>query len=144
MDYSWYITPEEYEKAEANGISRSALNSRVRRLGWPKTKAINTPLRIKYPPEIIELVKKNHISYRTFQSRIHALGWDVIKAATTPLQLVSKPRTNVFMPYKYKKYLKTMRENGICIGTFQSRIYILKWSPEKAATVPPRRRKVEA
>ncbi len=143
MDYSWYITPEEYEKAESNGISRNVLDSRVRRLGWPKTKAINTPLRIKYPPEIIELVKKNHIPYRTFVSRIRSLGWDEIKAATTPLRSINNPRTDVFIPDKYKKYLKAMKENGVCIGTFQSRIYILKWSPEKAATVPPRRRKVE-
>lgn len=37
------ITPEQYEQAESNGISRSALRKRVK-LNWSMDRAINTPI----------------------------------------------------------------------------------------------------
>lgn len=43
--YEYYITPEEYEMAAENGISRSTLNRRVRDLGWEKEIAIITLFR---------------------------------------------------------------------------------------------------
>jgi hypothetical protein len=43
--YEWYITPEEYEEAEKNGISRDTLEHRVRYLAWNKEDAVNKPLR---------------------------------------------------------------------------------------------------
>ena len=41
--YDYYITPEEYETAERNGISRVLLDKRVRDLLWDKETAINKP-----------------------------------------------------------------------------------------------------
>jgi hypothetical protein len=42
--YDYYITPEEYEEAERNGISRKHVNYRIRQFGWGKQKAITTPV----------------------------------------------------------------------------------------------------
>ena len=43
--YEYYITPEEYEEAERNGVDAFNLERRIRLLGWNKQRAINTPLR---------------------------------------------------------------------------------------------------
>ena len=40
--YDYYITPEEYEIAERNGVCASTLNRRIRDLGWEKDIAITT------------------------------------------------------------------------------------------------------
>lgn len=88
MDYSWYISPEEYNQAEKNGICRSTLEDRIRQRGWSKTKAINTPVRgyETWSPELIESLKENNIPFSTFTSRIYSLGWDRKKASTTPVR----------------------------------------------------------
>ena len=39
MDYSWYISPQEYKQAKKNGICRSTLEDRIRQRGWSKRKA---------------------------------------------------------------------------------------------------------
>ena len=45
--YDFYITPEEYKIAAQNGINRKTLEDRIRKLGWNKERAINTPTKKK-------------------------------------------------------------------------------------------------
>ncbi|ASB66395.1 hypothetical protein S101413_02950 [Bacillus velezensis] len=45
----WYITPEEYERAAKNGISRSLLGKRIRGAGWDKERALATPPKKRRP-----------------------------------------------------------------------------------------------
>lgn len=140
--YEYYITPEEYEIAEANGISKKLLECRIRDRAWSKEKAINTPVnksvRNRYSQEIKDLVKKNGISMRTFKSRVNLLGWDLITAATTPTM---DKRKNIYKAIpkvrKYpKKFIEMARKNGIPDKCFYQRIERDKWSIERAATTP--------
>jgi len=43
VSHYFYITPEEYQIAEQNGISAATLEARVRSLAWKKERAIYTP-----------------------------------------------------------------------------------------------------
>ena len=84
--YDWYITPEEYETAAANGISAGTLETRIRKYGWPKELAMTKPPRklSKIPREIVELAQRNDIPYQTLYWRIYA-GWAPERAATEPV-----------------------------------------------------------
>lgn len=138
--YNFYITPEEYERAKKNGISKKRLDSRVRDLLWNKEEAINTPVikQKKYPKEIKELVKKNGISMSTFKSRVNQLGWSMVEAATIPVMDKTK---NIYKAIpKVRKYSKEIiekvKQNNIPVKCFYSRITKYKWDIEKAATTP--------
>lgn len=138
--YNFYITPEEYEKAQKNGISKKMLEIRIRKLAWDKERAINTPIRKQktYTKEIKELAGKNGISMATFKSRVNKLGWDIEKAATTPMMDNTK---NIYKAIpkvrKYpKKIIQEAKKNGIPVKCFYNRITKYKWDIEKAATTP--------
>ena len=83
--YDYYITDEEYEIAEKNGISKDTLNFRIRRMGWNKEKALTKPPR-KYTDRAkqIEIAKANGISRATFYDRLSD-GWKVEDAYTVPV-----------------------------------------------------------
>lgn len=82
-----YITPDDYKRAEQNGVSAKLLNARIRTQKWDKERAINTPTR-KYntlPDEIKQLATENGISYKLLMNRI-SKGWDPKRAATQPIR----------------------------------------------------------
>lgn len=87
MSYSYYITPEEFEIAQKNGISPTTLVYRVRDLAWGKEKAITRPtgpLKPSVKPWR-ELALSNGISYKLLYLRINARGWDPMRTATEPV-----------------------------------------------------------
>lgn len=86
--YEFYITPDEYDTALKNGISKQTLEERVRTLAWDKETAITKEVskHKKIDKNIIELAEQNGICYRTLLYRITGLGLDPIIAATKPLQ----------------------------------------------------------
>ncbi|WP_261795499.1 hypothetical protein [Bacillus licheniformis] len=45
--YDFYITPEEFAQAEANGICKDTLIWRVRRQGWSKQRALTEPVQFQ-------------------------------------------------------------------------------------------------
>lgn len=143
MDYSWYITPQEYIQAKKNGICRSTLEDRIRQRGWSKGKAINTPVRghETWPVELIKSLKENNISFGTFASRIYALGWDRKKAATTPVRK-KRHKAKDDTQKEFNRYSKLAQENGIHANTFKSRVQQLGWSMKEASTIPTRNRKI--
>lgn len=137
--YDWYITPEEYETAAANGISRSTLEARIRRLGWPKERAITEPPRklSKITREIVELAQRNGIQRKTFDWRIRS-GWPPERAATEP-PLSHAERIKRASDANRKipaDLVELAKRHGVKYVTFYKRVNGLGWDPMTAATTP--------
>jgi hypothetical protein len=136
--YDYYITPEEFEQAERNGISRTTFYNRVRQLGWSKEKAMTTPPQKRkfHSNKWIKIAEKNGICYSTYKYRVNELGWEPERAATQQLQdRRSQAKRAHESARKYPlEIINLLKRNGINYDTFRSRIYA-GWSMEKAATV---------
>lgn len=140
MPYEFYITPEEYEEAEKNGICRSTLTTRVRDLGWDKKRAITEQVRkLKDIREWAKIAEQNGIPYNTFKSRVNKLEWSMEKAATHPhMSREEAIKINRRVQHKYPdEIIKLAGENGIEYETFRHRVANRGWNLEKAATTPP-------
>ena len=138
MSHYFYITPEEYEQANQNGVSAATLEVRVRSLAWQKERAINTPPHKKHRlGEWVKVAEKNGICYRTLNYRANQLGWDLERAATQPLQdrkaqaKCAREKSRVY-PIKF---LEMAKRNGINYDTFRGRVKA-GWTLEDAATRP--------
>lgn len=139
MSYDFYITPEEYDQAEANGIKQATLEYRVRGAGWKKEEAIKTKTRKReeIPKWVLDKAEKNNICYGTLTRRIHQ-GWDYERACT---QLsVSTSDNAIAQSEKLRKYPKEFTDlaisNGIQLKTFYYRMKA-GWDIYKAATHKP-------
>ena len=139
-----YITPEEYDIAESNGIDNIMVNVRVRKLRWTIERAINTPIKRQNPrgsmDEYLKIAKSNGIGYRMFFQRVNVLKWDIEKAYTKPPQTkeekIQQAIKCVQSRRKYpKKYVDMAAKNGIEYTTFRQRI-LHGWNMEDAATKP--------
>lgn len=96
-----FISDKDYEIAEANGICKSTLIGRVRKLKWSIDKARSYPvdanrhfikmIRENYP-DVLELCEKNGVCYETFRTRVLRQKWDIYKAATTPVDVRFKAK----------------------------------------------------
>jgi hypothetical protein len=81
--YEFYITPEEYQTAKDNGISKKTLEYRVRSSGWNKQRAITEkPRKRSSIKKYIEIANKNGICEGTFLNRIRKLKWSMEKASS--------------------------------------------------------------
>lgn len=142
--YNFYITPAEYESAEANGVDSENLDRRVRLLGWNKEIAITTPLLEKKDRQKwVGIAEKNGIKYQTFMNRVNNLGWTEEKAATTPTMSNSEiaKRTNTKRAKNRKiptDIVRLAESNGISYHTLRARIQKQKLDPYVAATLPVR------
>jgi len=135
MSHYFYITPEEYQAAEQNGISAHLLGIRVRDLAWKKDRAISTPPRV-----VGNLVKwrdaamANGIRANTFYTRLRR-GISPEEASTTPLMsmceasMTARDKNRVHPAH----YVALAKENGVKYKTYTSRIH-RGWDPEQAAT----------
>lgn len=140
MDYSFYITPEEYTEALENGICSTTLESRIRCLGWGKRKAIETPphKKQKIDKKWVNIAEQNGICYSTLRYRVNRLGWDIKTAATIPLQDRSKQAKHANESCrKYpKEIVELAKQNGIHYDTFRRRVKN-GWELIRAATQAP-------
>lgn len=128
--YELYITPEEYEKAEKNGIDKNTLYKRIREYGWDKQRALSQPKRVR--PNLSKwkaIAVKNGISEGTFYSRVCNMKWDLERAATTPIIEHTGPKSK-FSDEIVEEY----KRNGISADTFRRRVRE-GWSIEDACTV---------
>lgn len=133
--YDFYITPEEYNTAQENGISRELLNRRIRALAWDKKSAMTKePRRHNDIKDYLDKAAKNGIKKHTFLSRIGKLGWDFEKAAITPTK--DNKENMRELAENHRKYplnvLEKVKSNNIRMGTFYARIK-KGWSMDKAA-----------
>lgn len=123
MGYEWYVTPQEYEIAEQNGISAKNLNNRIRQFGWHKERAMTEPYRQRRDlSEWGKIAESNGIQYRTMQTRI-ARGWSIEDAATKPLfdmktQMKQLKQNN----RKYPDVESKLKEIGITYAAFTNRM----------------------
>lgn len=137
MSYSRYITPEEYEIAERNGISKNLLEQRIRRLHWSHERAINAKPRkrgdYRYWSKVAE---ENGISYNTFSSRINR-GWTPERAATEGTLSRSECgiRAGRTTPRFSREILDVLELSGITYQTFYARVKS-GWDEMEAATSP--------
>lgn len=136
--YDYYITPEEYDTARSNGISKRVVNYRIRRSGWNKERAITEQIRRQNNHgDLVNIACDNGINKNTFYKRI-SLGWIPYEAATIPVK--SKGDIINAMVKNRRKYpreiLELAESNGISYGTFTCRVNKLKWDLVKAAITP--------
>ncbi|MFN2746935.1 hypothetical protein ACINLE_17650 [Bacillus sp. z60-18] len=147
--YDFYITPEEFAQAEANGICKDTLIWRIRRQGWSKQRALTEPVkvydRVSYATEWEKwegVAKENGVSRGLFRGRV-ARGWDSKKAATTPKidrnehcrrmhELSPRTRRRKFS----EDLVKLAESNGVSYATLQCRVTARGWNPHTAATTP--------
>lgn len=134
--YDYYITPEEYRMAEANGIKKQTLEYRVREAGWNKHEAIHTETRKleSVPQDVLDAATTNGICYSTLLRRINT-GWSIERACTEiPLSTSDNAR---IQSEKLRKYPKELIElaiaNGINVKTFYRRVKD-GWDMQVAAT----------
>jgi transcriptional regulator with AAA-type ATPase domain len=138
--YDWYITPEEYKIAKNNGISKENLEQRIRRYGWNKEKALETPIkkRNKISKKFKDMCKKNNITIGTFYSRVYGQEWDMEKAATEPIMDMKTKSVN--FTNRLRKYpiewIEKAKTNGISDYNFRRRVREYGWDYERAATTP--------
>ncbi|MDU1601944.1 MAG: hypothetical protein E6845_03200 [Clostridium sp.] len=137
--YDYYITPEEYEIAKANGICRATLEDRIRRLAWDKEQAISMAPRKqrRIDKRFIKIAKENGICYSTLKYRINIINLDPEVAATKKLQDY-KERAKIMSERNRKypaEYRELARKNGISERAFYHRLKS-GWSIEDAATIP--------
>lgn len=139
MAYEFYITPDEYEIAEQYGIDRNRVDIRIREWGWPKEKAITTPVRKTTDRrDWAKIAEENGICYPTFMGRVNALGWSEERAATQPLQdrrEIQKKATDAVRKIPVE-LMSLATSNGIARGTLRARLK-KGMDPQEAATKPP-------
>lgn len=137
--YDFYITPEEYERAAANGVSKLTLEERIREYAWDKERAITTPVRElnEIGKQNIEKAKNNGVTYANLRMRL-SNGWSMERATTEPLTNMSALCAK--LGKENKKYpswvYENLMKNNIPLGTFYKRVNKCKWSLEKASTTP--------
>lgn len=140
--YDYYITPEEYEIASKNNISRKRVNQRIRMWGWSKTRAITeSPRCMNDYSEFWDILAKNGISKKTFYFRLKS-GYDINTASTRKV-MTNEEVLNLMHERVKKKVRKYPREivelaqsNGISYTTFKQRVGQMKWDMMRAATTP--------
>lgn len=138
--YDFYIAPEEYQQAAANGIRAALLEVRIRTLAWSKERALSTPPHRKkrLGRDWIALAEQNGICYSTLRYRVNRLGWDKERAATQPLQ-DRKVQADIAREgcRKYPdEILELAKKNGINYTAFRKRITESGWDMMRAATTP--------
>lgn len=81
-----YLTDQDYEIAEKNGINRKNAWQRFYEYGWDKEKTLYTPLRkaSKQWKEWVKVAEKNGISEPAFRNRMN-YKWTPEEAATFPI-----------------------------------------------------------
>lgn len=138
------LTKEDYEEALKNGISKHRLYQRYYIENWELDRAKKTPVKnIKKYGDFkknLAIVFPNweqliQVSFETFRARVKR-GMPVYEALTRSTDY------NIHNNYKKreskitKEHIKKAEENGIKLATLKNRVYVLKWSLEKATTEP--------
>lgn len=141
-----YLTDDDYLIAESNGISKKRAYERFYIENWEKQRAIKQPIKkqvsfkktvLEMYPNLYEILDSLDITYQAFYYRLRH-GMTIEKALTTPrinpITLISRKRKK--KGKISEEDIKIAADNGIKEGTFKNRVYMLKWSVERARTEP--------
>lgn len=145
IEYSAYITDEDYMLAKAYGIPKKTVYERFYIHGWDKERALTEKVRQRLDvkgmlerdyPNYQELIEESGLSYQLVYARIRR-GMGFYEA------LKSKKLTYSESEQKKKKKGRITEEqyaialkNGICKATVKGRVYGYGWSVEEAITRP--------
>lgn len=140
----FYITPEEYEIAEKNGIPRERVDNRVRYLAWDVEKAITEPVKNhSIWREWKGVAEQNGVPYKVFYSRVKKLGWSPYKAATVPKRTCDAEAMRYARQFRKgffnEQELSVMRLNCVKWDTAYKRITRRFWDRKRAISEPPLR-----
>ena len=133
-----YITPEDYETAEQNGITAELAETRAWERGWDIDRAVTTPKRVarcfkgtwgKWK----ETAARHDVDRILFINRVRSLGWSEEEAATIKK---GKSRTPSFWTDEERKIAKRLGIDGNGMGLPRIRMKSLGWSREKAINTP--------
>lgn len=130
-----YITPEDYETAERNGIKKATLETRVYKMGWDIDRAITQPVQAqgKWKEDWLAWKDIANVCRATFYSRKES-GWSSVRAALLP------PMTKKEIAQKLRRYTKEQldqaAELGITRRLISYRTTVMGWSVEKAISTP--------
>jgi hypothetical protein len=129
-----YLTPEDYEIAERNGIPRSYATSRFYTKNWSRERAITEPVKKQSGnwKKWKETCKKTGITRSSFNRRIEK-GMTPEEAATTP---PVDPKKRAKRRLLTDEQVEIAKQNGIGYSTLVVRISQYKWPIEKAITKP--------
>lgn len=130
----YYLTPEHYEIAEENGISKKIVNDRFYYKGWTAERAITQPVMKKSDHNWSKWRHKAKVTKSTYLKRIRR-GWNEKEAALTPSYRQKKFRRKETRFFTEEQE-QTMKENNISYHTAYSRIKKYGWTKEKAITTP--------
>lgn len=131
-----YLTPEDFEIAEKNGISRDRVIDRFYSDGWSKRRAITQPVRkisaerAKYR----EIAEQHGITNENFSNRVRR-GWTLDEASSIPIGQGRELPGSIASKLS-KKQIQEAGERGIPKATVLNRVYTLLWPVDKAITVP--------
>src|SRR6185312_11568765 len=131
-----YLTPQDIETAEANGITEERAKARFYQLNWSKHRAITQPC--KRPkglwPKYKDICAEHKVSQTTFFYRINHYGMTPDEAATKP---PLKRGEGLKQNHKITPEIREVAaKNGISKQTLAYRVYALKWPVERAMTEP--------
>lgn len=139
MNFQYYVTPDQIDRAEQNGINSKVFALRIRSLGWSVEKATVTPLSKRHADLTgwREITERNGIKYQTFKKRVNIMGWTHERASTEPLQnkreaMIKVSKDRRIYPIEEIAIALT---NGIVYGTYCQRRYA-GWNAYDAMTIP--------
>jgi hypothetical protein len=126
--YDYYITPQEYELAQSNGVCPRNVDWRIREKGWSKERALTTPSRMKKDyGDWPKIAKANGIKYSTFVGRVNYRGLTFEQAATLPPEEDEAKKAHAVHAYSHCRtypleILDLAKNNGIQYQTFRHRV----------------------
>lgn len=126
----YYITDEDYEEAQKNGINKARLQARVLRLGWNIERAKTQPIMKKknITDEQLKIAKENGLNRAAILNRMSRGGMTLEEA-------ISRPKKQG-MPRKFPDWVyEEAQKNGIHCCVVNQRVNS-GWSLEKACTEP--------
>lgn len=143
MGMESYLTPEDFNIAESNGIHRLLAHNRFYHSGFSKERAITQPVKNQDTvwAEWKEVAESNGICWTTFNTRLEC-NYTPERAATEPPMTKLELAANMRSKKKRKisdELIQIAAINGISYNTLAYRLLKSKhkWSEEDAVTIPP-------
>ncbi|GLY11384.1 hypothetical protein [Pseudobacillus badius] len=139
-----YITPEDYETAEKNGINRNTLEYRVRYGGFDIDRAITEPVAKREPwtPEQRAKLKESQLGESTVRERMKKWGISRDEALAIPKFTPEETFEQLKKGFEEKHCVfsreqrQKMKENGIKHATAYARWKYRGYTKEEAVTIP--------
>lgn len=124
-----YLSEEDYQKADRNGLKRKTVFHRVYNANWDVERAVTQPVVQRYTKEQKRLMKENNVSKNVMYHRL--------RKGMTLEDAISRP----FVEHKHESAIFThseldqLKANGIRLSTAINRVR-RGWEKERAINKP--------